>query len=336
MIHARAAIPTLSAAGLVVCLAGCAPLQRTPDSLPDVVSDEARIDLPERRVILTAAPATPEGPPSTDIFLVDFDTDASPWRPVTVRRLTDRDGYDNQPHFESDAGAILYTSMRDGQTDIFRYEVEDGTAERLCETSESEYSPTPVPGWPGFSTVRVEADGTQRLWRFPGTPGAGRGPELVFEAIAPVGYHAWIDSETVALFVLGEPPELIVANPVSQQTRTLARDIGRALHRVPDQMAVSYVDKSDPERWRIAAVEIASGERRAIVDLPEGGEDFIWWSSHELLIGSGSKLLLFDLDAPVPWREVADLSEYGLSGISRLSRSPRADAVAVVCERSES
>ena len=35
-----------------------------------------------------------------------------------------------------------------------------------AETPENEYSPQPIPDDDGFSVVRVEADGDQRLWRF--------------------------------------------------------------------------------------------------------------------------------------------------------------------------
>ena len=38
---------------------------------------------------------------------------------------------------------------------------------------------------------RVEADGTQRLWK---VGELGEGPTLVLPGVKPAGYHAWIDA----------------------------------------------------------------------------------------------------------------------------------------------
>ncbi|NIQ58624.1 MAG: hypothetical protein GWN71_36280, partial [Gammaproteobacteria bacterium] len=64
----------------------------------------------------------------------------------TVRRLTDRDGYDNQPSFTPAGDAILYTSIRNGQADTYRIGLAGGEPTRVTHTPESEYSPTPTHG----------------------------------------------------------------------------------------------------------------------------------------------------------------------------------------------
>ncbi|MFQ5527350.1 MAG: TolB family protein [Thermoanaerobaculia bacterium] len=273
----------------------------------------------------------PPAPIGTDIYLIDFDTETPLWTVTGVSRITDRDAYDNQPYFEANGESLLYTAAQENQTEIFRHVIADGSADRLTETAESEFSPTPVPGWPGFSTVRVEADGTQRLWRFCSSGGCS--PELLFEEIQPVGYHAWIDPDTVAMFVLGEPHELVVADLLTQEARTVARDIGRALHRVPGRDAVSLVDKSGGEIWKVSILDLESGEVSGLIQTPPESEDFTWWSDREILIGHGSKLYLFHLDESDEWREVVDLSGHGIGGITRLSPSPHGARLALVAER---
>ncbi|MDX1675452.1 MAG: hypothetical protein R3314_11715, partial [Longimicrobiales bacterium] len=156
---------------------------------------------------LTAAllPASGTAQTPTDIYLLPLDRQED-GRLVAAgepRPVTDRDGYDNQPHFTPD-GRLLYTSIRDGQADTYLYDPATGETTRVTTTPESEYSPTPIPGSDRFSVVRVEADSTQRLWSF--APDGSR-PRLVLEDVAPVGYHAWSD-DRVALFVLGDPPTL--------------------------------------------------------------------------------------------------------------------------------
>ena len=66
------------------------------------------------------------------------------------RAVTDRAGYDNQPYFTPD-GRLLYTSIRDGQADAYRYDPGTGRTTRVTTTPESEYSPTPIPGADRFS-----------------------------------------------------------------------------------------------------------------------------------------------------------------------------------------
>jgi hypothetical protein len=94
-------------------------------------------------------------------------------KPVNV---THRPGYDNQPCFLADSQTLLYTSAEpEGGTDIYRFSLATKTSVRVTRTPESEYSPTPLESG-GFCTVRVEADSTQRLWRFDQD---GTNPQLV-------------------------------------------------------------------------------------------------------------------------------------------------------------
>lgn len=321
--ESSAFISGLSTCVLVCWLGACGSV---PSESPTV-----ELDLPERREIL-ATPA-PAAPPATDIFLLEVDPEAVPWSILGTHRVTDRDSYDNQPYFETDGDGLLFVSMRSGQTDIFRYRHDARAFEELTDTPESEYSPTPIPGLPFFSAVRVEADQTQRLWRFPSARGEGRGAELVFEDVAPVGYHGWIDAETVAMFVLGEPNRLVLGTVSSQDVRDISIGVGRAIHGVPGKAAVSFVDKTDPEHWWITLLDLVTGTKRRLSETPAGSEDFIWWTPRELLIGSGSKLYSLDLDGGQYWREVVDLGEFGIEDITRLSRSPTSNRLAVVGAR---
>ncbi len=109
-------------------------------------------------------------------------------------KITNSVGYNNQPAFLPDGSEILYTSIRDKQADIYRYNIRSGSATQITNTPESEFSPTLMPGGKFISVVRVEADGTQRLWKF---PLAGGTPSLILEKIQPVGYHQISDKEWI-------------------------------------------------------------------------------------------------------------------------------------------
>ena len=154
----------------------------------------------------TPSPSPAATPPASDIFVIEVKT--KPDREAKTeelqfgepKKISDVAGYNNQPSFMPDGKTLLYTSFRSSQTDIYRYDLSTGKTTQVTETPESEYSPTLMPDKKNISVVRVEADKTQRLWKFPLSGGP---PSLIIENIKPVGYHYWIDDHTVALFVLG-------------------------------------------------------------------------------------------------------------------------------------
>ncbi len=159
----------------------------------------------------TASPSpTPAAtPPASDIFIVEVTSHNGKMKLGQPVKINASVGYNNQPSFTSDGQSIFYTWIRDKQADIYRYDLRGGTPTEITKTPESEYSPTLMPDGQSISVVRVEADGTQRLWRF---PLAGGAPSLILEKIKPVGYHLWIDDHTLALFILGKPNTLQIAD----------------------------------------------------------------------------------------------------------------------------
>jgi hypothetical protein len=146
------------------------------------------------------APAV-QAPPDTEIYLAPMKTANGAIGPAVD--ITNNPGYDNQPFFTPDGKAILFTSVRGSgtQTDIYKYDIAAKMIAQVTNTPESEYSPTITPAGK-LSVIRVELDAgkTQRLWQFTAD---GRDPQPVLETIKPVGYHAWADHQTLALFVLG-------------------------------------------------------------------------------------------------------------------------------------
>jgi len=269
-----------------------------------------------------------QGPPATDIFLAELrvrDGRVMVGAPVNI---TNRDGYDNQPFFVPDGRALLYTAIgADGQADIYRYDLTTRQSARVTVTPESEYSPTPIAEAGGeFSVVRVEPDSTQRLWRFHPD---GSNPRLALADIKPVGYHAWADAHTVALFVLGSPPMLLLADPRTGRADTVARDIGRTLVKVPGRRAIAFVQKLAESQWWISQLDAATHEIRPLVRALAGQDFFAWTPDGVLLAGKGPKLFQWTPASGTTWVEIADFGDAGLADIGRLAVSPRGDRLAI-------
>ena len=286
-----------------------------------------------------AAAAAQAAPPSTDVFVAPLLVRNGVLTVGALTNATDRPGYDNQPAFLRDGSGVLYTRIgADGQADIYRYDLRTRSVTRLTSTPESEYSATPLPDGQSFSVVRVEADSAQRLWRFPlsgSTP-----PALLLPAVKPVGYHAWVDDSTLAMFVLGDPATLQVAGLRAGQPVTYARRIGRGLQPVPGARGFAFVQQAGDTSYleEIRFLDAGGGggtfSQRRLAKTLRGQDFFAYTPAGEVLAASGTTLYRWSRDCLVNdgWETVADLRTGGIRNISRLSVSPDGRWIALVGE----
>lgn len=273
--------------------------------------------------LLLAAPLAAQAPPGTDIFVLPLSRAAGALGVGTAVNITARPGYDNQPFFSPDGRSVYYTSQREGQTDIFRYDLAAGAATQVTRTPENEYSPTVMPDGKHLSVIR---DSLQFLWSFTldGTPAI----EPLLDSIRPIGYHTWLNADTVFVFVLGTPATLRRAELARGTAAIVASDIGRALLKVPGRRAVSYAQR-DSAGFQVRVIDPVTGRGEALLRLPRGNEFFTWTPEGELLSASGNRLLRWR-PGERDWTEIARFSEPGLQQISRLAVSPSGDRLALV------
>lgn len=272
---------------------------------------------------------TAAGAPSTDIWLGRIERGGQGELVIAgLANATDRDGYDNQPAFDPSSAAFYYTAAVDTtQTDTYRHRLDSGSSERVTSTSgASEFSPTPIPGQAAFSAIH-EKNGLQYLWRY-AIDGTEMGP--IFATAEPVGYHAWADGHTVAMFILGSPPTLQIGDALSGEIRTVAENPGRSLHRIPGSNEISFVRKDTGDEWWIERLDPASGRSERVVRTLPGREDHAWTPQGEILMGDGRVLLAWSGEGG--WREIAALG--GEAGdISRIAVSPDGSRIALVRNR---
>lgn len=271
-----------------------------------------------------AASAAPQPPPGTDIWLARLAADGTISQPINI---TNRAGYDNQPSFTRDGKAILFTRRDGEQTDIWAYDFTTRSSEltRITNTAESEYSPTVTPDGTGISVIRVEADGTQRLWRFTRD---GQSPTVILANVKPVGYHAWGPDGQLALFVLGNPNTLQVADSRTGQSRVVTERIGRSVHRIPGRVTVSVLHIEGDARW-IKELDLTTRTLKPIVRAIESGEgDYAWTPDGAILMSDGKSLMRWS--AGGDWKPVADLEAVGLAGVTRMTVSADGNWLAMV------
>lgn len=279
---------------------------------------------------LSQTPSPSPTPPATDIFVIDLRiTPAGNLKVGQPTKITDWPGYNNQPSFLPDGKSILYTSIRNKQADIYRYDLRGAKTTQVTDTPESEYSPTLMPDGKSISVVRVEADGTQRLWKF---PLAGGAPSLILEKIKPVGYHLWVDDDTLALFILGKPNTLQLVNLRTGKAEVIADNPGRILRRVPHENKFSFVHKVSDQEWLIKTYDLKTRVVETFIKTFPGAEDYAWTPSGVLLMANGTKLFARK-KSDYAWVELADFGNAGLKNITRIAASPKGDRIAVVARQ---
>ena len=276
------------------------------------------------------APPTSTSPPDTEIFLAPLTASRDGAMVVgAASNITSSPGYDNQPFFAPDGETLFFTSIRGGatQTDIYQYDMRSRTSSRVTSTPEGEYSPTVTPDGAHLSVIRVEADATQRLWRLTLT---GQQPEIVLERIKPVGYHAWADDRTLALFVLGQPPTLQLADTRTGDGEVLLRGIGRSLQRIPGRGTISVVEKdADGALW-IRELDPKTRRLTPLVAAVAGSKeaDCAWTPDGMLVMAEHD--VLYGWRPATEWKRLADLAALGLHGVTRIAISPKGDRIALV------
>jgi hypothetical protein len=270
--------------------------------------------------------------PNTDVFLAPLSRVGDSLIVGGAVNVTHRPGYDNQPSFLPDGSGFLYTAVGDdGQADIWRYDIASRRASRVTATPESEYSATVMPGGTRFSVIRVERDSTQRLWSFALD---GSDPQLVLAALKPVGYHAWLDSTRLLAYVLGTPSTLHVISRDGTGDEIRARDIGRAVYRIPRQDAYTFTQRDSAKTLWIMVQAIGGGPAQRIIPAAPDNEFHTWMQDDVLLTVSHGILMRWNGQGgdQSRWIPTADLSTNGAKNVSRIAVSPDARWLAFVGE----
>ncbi len=252
--------------------------------------------------------------PNTDIFLFDINTEGTAIRVDNGVNISNNEGYDNQPSFMNDR-YILFSSNRNGQTDIAKYDTRYGSKTWLNFTEGGEYSPLKIPNKNQISAVRLDPDGKQRLYAYDRSD--TKSTELIADLV--VAYYTWFNDDIIVSAVIeGEQLNLFTSNLNDQTNRKYATNVGRSFHKIPNSDLVSFISKEN-DQWQIKSLNPLTGKTKLIANTLEGVEDICWLDSKTLLSGKGSVLYKLRLQRDNNWKQVQDLSSDGISKITRLS-----------------
>jgi Tol biopolymer transport system component len=270
------------------------------------------------------------GQAGSEIFLFDLRLKKENVSVDNPKNITNHKGYDNQPFFHIDKNLIYYASFNDeGRSDIKFYNYKSGETKSLTQTQEREYSPTLTPDKEFVSCIIQRDNGAQDLGKY---PVAGGEPTVIINSLI-VGYHVWADNSHLGLFVLGqngEPHDLHYYRLPTKSDTIVAQNIGRSLHKIPNENAISFIHKISEKEWVIKKFNTVTREISVIATTLPGNEDMCWTPDGKILMSGDSKIYWIDPKTDVVWKEVKIDSPTPFKGISRITVNASGNKLAAV------
>ncbi|MEM9680152.1 MAG: nuclear transport factor 2 family protein, partial [Bacteroidota bacterium] len=220
---------------------------------------------------------------------------------------------------------------RKGQTDIASYHHNYGTKIWINFTEGGEYSPLKVPNKKEVSAVRLDPDGKQRLYSY--NLSNGESEELIADLV--IAYYTWYGNSIVVSAVIeDEQLNLYTTNVEDGKSRKYDTQVGRSFHNIPNSDLVSYISKKE-DQWTIRSLNPNTGETQLIADTLPQVEDMCWIINGDIFMGKESKLYKLTPNKDNDWKEVADLSSYGIKNITRITTNAISNKLLVAAEINE-
>lgn len=264
----------------------------------------------------------------SDIFSFTLEVKGDKLSLSNKKQLTKRSGYDNQPHFVGN-NAIYYASTNDsGLTDIYYRDLSNSTESQLTNTYlSSEYSPTPTPDGQFISCIRQGSDGSQNLVKY---PVKGGGATVLIDNHL-VGYHIWLDDNTILCFILNDKSnDLHLFYLNSGRERVLAKNIGRCFKHIPGSQSVSFVQLNKDGSADIKSLDHKSLETNLITKSIEGIQDYAWVDADNMVLVN--KSILHQWNRKNGWVKQLNLQEHGLTAVSRIAINNSANKIVMVAD----
>jgi hypothetical protein len=270
------------------------------------------------------------GQAGSEIYLFDMKVSDGQVVLSNGQNITHHKGYDNQPSFHPTQPVIYYSSFNDsGRSDIKYFDYEKKETKNLTLTHDREYSPLVTPDGQFISCILQRDNGVQDLVKYPIRGGK---PELLIFHLK-VGYHTWAGDNKLLLFVLDDS----VHNSLhyyylGKNTDTvIAENIGRSLHKIPGQNAMSFVQKISDKLSIIKKFDMGTGVISTIIATLPGQDQFTWLQNDMLLMSDGTKFFTCPDKLDTSWQPIIVEGDTSmLKGVTRLATNPGNTKLAVV------
>ena len=264
--------------------------------------------------------------PETDVWLFKIQKKEGKYTYSKSLNINNRLGYDNQPVFMPDDKSIIYVSIDDSkQADLYQYSISKKTHINLTKSQVSEYSPTIMPGGSALSSVVVEKDSSQRLWHFNLD---GTFNKIIHEGTDSVGYHTWLNADTILYYKLTEPHSLRSLNLKTNKDTWICNHPVRAFKKMGNSSKFIYgIKDSLSTQFRIYNPTLR--ESTIYASYPSINEDFIWHDELGLIKSENADLLRYNEESK-QWEILFTFSNLGIKKITRFVFDSKTKQLAIV------
>ncbi len=264
--------------------------------------------------------------PETDIWLLKIEKKENKYSYSNPLNINNRTGYDNQPFFTLDGKSILYVSIgNDKQADIYKYDSNKKQHLNITKSEVSEYSPTILPSGLGFSAVVVEKDSTQRVWKFNLD---GTFNSIVHNGTDSIGYHTWLNNDTLLYYKLSNPHSLRALNLKTNEDVWICDNPCRAFKKLGNTSQFIYAIK-DSVSVEFRIYNPALRESKIYTTYPSTNEDFIWHSELGLIKSENADLMHYN-EQTKTWEILFSFSNLGIKKITRFVFDSKTKQLAIV------
>lgn len=265
--------------------------------------------------------------PASEIYLFDLAVKKKSISASNPVNITKHKGYDNQPSFHPVFAKVYYSSFNDdGRSDIRVYDYLSNTTASVTQTQEREYSPTVTPDRDHLSCIIQRDSGAQDLGKYPIEGGVA---SVIIDNMI-VGYHVWADNSHLALFILGTPNTLHYVRLPTKKDTIIAENIGRSLHRVPGESAISFVHKLSEQEWIIKKLDTHTMQISTVATTLPERDDLCWLPDGRIIMSDGTALFFLRPGAGATWQKVDIADGAMLKGVTRIAVSNNGKKLAVV------
>lgn len=248
----------------------------------------------------------------TDIWLFKLSKKEGKYIYSNPLNITHRIGYDNQPAFSAYDKSIYYVRIDSTkQADIYKFDISKNTHLNLTKSDVSEFSPTLLPNGKGFSTVVVEKDSAQRVWCYNLD---GSFNKILFADIDSIGYHTWLNADSMIYYKLTEPHSLRVVDSKGKDV-WITDAPTRAFKKMNHAHLFLYgIKVKDVIHYRVYNTSLKESKLFAVH--PSSAEDFIWNPEFGLIKSDGADLFKYN-EQSKQWEVLFSFSSLGIKKITR-------------------
>ena len=127
--------------------------------------------------------------------------------------------------------------------------------------------------------------------------------------------------------------DLMVADIKKGTQKTVYKNVGRSLHKVPNSDLISFIGKENNQS-SIFSLHPDSGDTKKIISLYQDVQDICWLNNGTILMPQANRIMAFHPEKDSNWKEIQKFDQKALYKLSRMTVSEDGKFLALVAEES--